>query len=133
MVFNLFDTHSFMMSLGVLLSAFVFYTIGVWAERVQKELKVWHLIFLVAGLFTETIGTSLVEQDANNAHFSDQTYTILGLIALFFIFIHVLWALWAYLRGSAQIRIRFRSSILFWCIWLIPYWISIYKAISMRP
>lgn len=133
MVFNLFDTHSFMMSLGVLLSAFVFYTIGVWAERVQKELKVWHLIFLVAGLFTETIGTSLVEQDANNTHFSDQTYTILGLIALFFIFIHVLWALWAYLRGLAQIRIRFRSSILFWCIWLIPYWISIYKAISMRP
>ena len=38
--------------------AMLFYTVGVWAERIQRRLKWWHLVFFWGGLTADTIGTT---------------------------------------------------------------------------
>jgi uncharacterized repeat protein (TIGR03987 family) len=40
--------------------ALVFYSIGVWSERVVGKLKPWHLVFFVLGLICDTWGTGLM-------------------------------------------------------------------------
>jgi uncharacterized repeat protein (TIGR03987 family) len=40
--------------------ALVFYSIGVWSERIMGELKRWHLIFFVLGLICDTWGTGMM-------------------------------------------------------------------------
>lgn len=50
---NEVDIHYLIAAISVITSALVFYTIGVWGERLQKRLKFWHLVFFVgtAGRF----------------------------------------------------------------------------------
>ena len=40
--------------------ALVFYSIGVWSERIQGKLKPWHLVFFYLGLVCDTWGTGLM-------------------------------------------------------------------------
>ncbi len=42
---NEVDIHYLIAAISVITSALVFYTIGVWGERLQKRLKFWHLVF----------------------------------------------------------------------------------------
>lgn len=35
----------------------LFYTVGVWAERIQRRLRWWHIFFFYTGLICDTIGT----------------------------------------------------------------------------
>jgi len=43
---------------AVLISlALVFYSIGVWRERIRGRLKVWHVIFFWLGLVFDATGT----------------------------------------------------------------------------
>ena len=46
---------------SVLISlALVFYSIGVWSERLAGRLKGWHLYFFWGGLAFDTTGTSIM-------------------------------------------------------------------------
>ena len=45
--------------------ALVFYSIGTWAERIQRTLKLWHIIFFLFGLCADTLGTALMSQIAS--------------------------------------------------------------------
>ncbi|WP_102408128.1 HsmA family protein [Parabacteroides bouchesdurhonensis] len=133
MVFNQVDIHYLIAAITVITSALIFYTIGVWGERIQKKLRAWHVIFFIAGLFADTIGTSFMEHIANLTHLHDNIHTITGLIAIFLMFIHVIWAIWTYFKGSKRARAHFnRFSIIVWCIWLIPYFIGVYLGISLH-
>jgi uncharacterized repeat protein (TIGR03987 family) len=40
--------------------ALLFYSIGVWSERIQGRLKSWHLVFFWLGLVCDTVGTALM-------------------------------------------------------------------------
>ena len=40
--------------------ALLFYSIGVWSERIQGRLKPWHLAFFYGGLVCDTIGTGMM-------------------------------------------------------------------------
>jgi uncharacterized repeat protein (TIGR03987 family) len=40
--------------------ALLFYSIGVWSERIQGRLKAWHLAFFWLGLVCDTWGTGLI-------------------------------------------------------------------------
>ena len=112
----------------------MFYTIGVWGERIQKKLKAWHVAFFVAGLFADAVGTGLMEQIAQMTGLQDNLHTITGIIAIVLMFIHALWALWTYFKGSRKAKAHFnRFSIVVWCIWLIPYCIGIYLGMSLHP
>ncbi|KKB49415.1 MULTISPECIES: HsmA family protein [Parabacteroides] len=134
MALNQIDTHFLIAAICVISSALVFYTIGVWGERIQKKLKAWHVAFFVAGLFADAVGTGLMEQIAQMTGLQDNLHTITGIIAIVLMFIHALWALWTYFKGSRKAKAHFnRFSIVVWCIWLIPYCIGIYLGMSLHP
>lgn len=134
MALNQIDTHFLIAAICVISSALVFYTIGVWGERIQRKLKAWHVAFFVAGLFADAVGTGLMEQIAQMTGLQDNLHTITGIIAIILMFIHALWALWTYFKGSRKAKAHFnRFSIVVWCIWLIPYCIGIYLGMSLHP
>lgn len=134
MALNQIDTHFLIAAICVISSALVFYTIGVWGERIQRKLKAWHVAFFVAGLFADAVGTGLMEQIAQMTGLQDNLHTITGIIAIVLMFIHALWALWTYFKGSRKAKAHFnRFSIVVWCIWLIPYCIGIYLGMSLHP
>lgn len=133
MVFNQVDTHFLIAAICVISSALVFYTIGVWGERLQKQLKAWHLVFFIAGLFADAVGTSLMEHIAKMIHLHDEIHSVTGMIAILLMLVHAMWALWTYFKGSARAKAHFnRFSIIVWCIWLIPYCIGIYMGMSLH-
>ena len=68
MELNQVDIHYLIAAICVISSALIFYTIGVWGERLQRKLKFWHLIFFLLGLLADTVGTSLMEQIAELTH-----------------------------------------------------------------
>ena len=55
MVFNQLDIHLLITAICVISSALICYTIGVWGERFQGQLKAWHLWFFVLGLYADAI------------------------------------------------------------------------------
>lgn len=127
------DLHFLISAIAVISSALVFYTIGVWGERLQKGLHKWHLIFFSLGLLCDTVGTSLMEHIAKLTHAHNEIHTVTGLMAIILMFVHAVWAFYTYYKGSAQAKKHFsRFSILVWCIWLIPYFIGVYIGMSMH-
>ena len=117
----------------VISSALIFYTIGVWGERLQRKLKFWHLIFFLLGLLADTVGTSLMEHIAELTHLHDEMHTVTGAIAILLMFVHALWAIWTYVKGTPIEKRHFnRFSIVVWCIWLIPYLIGVYLGMRLH-
>ena len=46
---------------GIIITlALVFYSIGVWSERIAGRLKPWHLVFFLLGLACDTTGTGMM-------------------------------------------------------------------------
>ncbi|MCX6053444.1 MAG: HsmA family protein [Chloroflexi bacterium] len=100
--------------------ALVFYSIGVWSERISGRLKKWHLLFFVLGLICDTWGTGLMIEMAGGLTFD--IHGITGVIAILLMFIHGLWAFFVLLRKDEKaIRSFHKFSITVWMIWLIPY------------
>ena len=48
------------LSTVIITLALVFYSIGVWSERIAGRLKPWHLLFFVLGLICDTWGTGMM-------------------------------------------------------------------------
>ena len=100
--------------------ALVFYSIGVWSERIQGRLKYWHLAFFVLGLVCDTWGTGLMFEMAGGMAFD--LHGISGLLAIVLMFIHAVWAAVVLLQKDEKAIQNFHKfSVLVWCIWLIPY------------
>lgn len=130
---NQVDTHFLIAAIAVISSALIFYSIGVWGERLQKGLRRWHLLFFSFGLICDTVGTSLMEHIAVLTHRHNELHTITGFTAIILMFIHAIWAFWTYYKGSPAAKRHFsRFSVLVWFIWLIPYFIGMYIGMSMH-
>jgi len=100
--------------------ALVFYTIGVWSERLAGRLKGWHLAFFWAGFVCDTTGTGIMMEMSNADFFNIHGLT--GLIAILLMFIHAVWASVVLARKDEQAIVNFHKfSIVVWLIWLIPY------------
>ena len=133
MELNQIDIHYLIAAIYVISSALIFYSIGVWGERLQKKLKFWHIIFFLLGLIADAVGTSLMEHIAELTHLHDEIHTVTGTIAILLMFVHASWAIWTYVKGSAQAKRHFnRFSIVVWCIWLIPYFIGMYLGMRLH-
>lgn len=133
MIFNQTDNRFLIAAIIAITSALVFYTIGVWGEKLQKKLKLWHIAFFLLGLCADTIGTTLMEHIAYLTRLHDPLHTITGFIAIILMFIHAVWAVWTYFRGTEKAKIRFnRFSIIVWFIWLIPYGIGVYLGMTLH-
>lgn len=128
-----FETHLLEMAIAVISSALLFYTIGVWAERLQHGLRLWHVVFFLFGITADLVGTGFMERYAHLTHTHDYIHTITGVIAVTLMLIHAIWALWVYFRGSESARRHFsRFSVFVWCVWLIPYGIGAYIGMSLH-
>lgn len=100
--------------------ALIFYSIGVWSERIAGKLKPWHLVFFVLGLICDTWGTGMMFEFVGGISFD--IHGVTGLIAIVLMFIHALWAFVVLIRKDEKAIQNFHKFSLFvWFVWLIPY------------
>ena len=101
--------------------ALVFYTVGVWSEKIQGELKNWHLYVFWIGLIFDTTGTTIMSKIAHEG-FKLNFHGITGLLAILLMLFHALWATIVLIRHDQTAKSKFHKfSILVWLIWLIPF------------
>lgn len=125
------ETNFLIAAIIVISSALVFYTFGVWGERIQKGLKLWHVIAFLMGITADIVGTSLMEHIAKLTGDHNELHTITGFTAVGLMLVHAAWAVWTYAKGSQRAKEHFsRFSIVVWLIWLIPYGIGVYIGMS---
>ncbi len=100
--------------------ALVFYSIGVWAERITGRLKTWHLVFFVLGLTCDTWGTGMMIKMVGGLTFD--IHGITGVVAILLMIVHAVWALIVLIRKNEKaIKSFHKFSVAVWVIWLIPY------------
>jgi uncharacterized repeat protein (TIGR03987 family) len=101
--------------------ALVFYTIGVWAERIAKLLKPWHVVMFWLGLACDTTGTYAMERLGDGIDWRSP-HTITGALAILLMLGHAIWATWTIRRGTEEAQKDFyKYSIFVWLFWLVPY------------
>jgi uncharacterized repeat protein (TIGR03987 family) len=101
--------------------ALIFYTIGVWGEKIQGRLRKWHLIIFWIGFVFDTTGTSLMSMISKDA-FKLNFHGITGLLAIILMLFHALWASIVTAKHNEKAKANFhRFSIIVWLIWLIPF------------
>jgi uncharacterized repeat protein (TIGR03987 family) len=111
-------------------AALVFYSIGVWGERISGRLKWWHFVFFVLGLICDTWGTGMMFEMVGGMSFD--IHGITGVIAIVLMFIHAAWALVVLLKKDEQAIVNFHKfSIVVWLIWLIPYFSPMFFNLAM--
>jgi len=111
--------------------ALVFYTIGVWSERVVGRLKVWHLFFFCLGLVCDTVGTGMMFSFAGRWTFD--VHGVTGMVAIVLMMVHAAWATIVLVRRDEHWITRFhRFSVFVWAIWLVPYLSPLVFAMAVR-
>ncbi len=100
--------------------ACVLYTIGVWAEKLQGRLKVWHMVVFWLGLTCDTIGTGAMSKMAGSL-FQFNFHGITGMAAIVLMLFHAAWAsIVLYKKDEKKILQFHKFSMVVWIIWLIP-------------
>jgi uncharacterized repeat protein (TIGR03987 family) len=113
-------TSQILVSTILITLALVFYTIGVWAERIAGRLKGWHLIFFWSGLICDTLGTGIMMDYAGGL--TADIHGVTGVLAILLMVIHAVWATIVLVRKDENAIANFHKfSLLVWIIWLIPY------------
>jgi uncharacterized repeat protein (TIGR03987 family) len=101
--------------------ALLFYSIGVWSEKLQRGLKGWHLAMFWAGLVFDTTGTTIMGKIAEGG-FVLNFHGVTGLMAILLMIFHAVWATIVLVRRDEKSKLGFhRFSLVVWCIWLIPF------------
>jgi len=102
--------------------ALIFYSLGVWSERLSKYLKPWHVIAFWIGFMFDVSGTLGMHIMAGGFFDFTKMHTLTGQLALWLMFVHAIWATRVVRKGSEKTRQGFhRYSIIVWLIWLVPY------------
>lgn len=100
--------------------ALVLYTVGVWAEKLQKRLKVWHVVVFWGGLICDTIGTGAMGSIAGGM-FQFNFHGVTGVTAILLMLLHATWATIVMVKNDEKMKVKFHKfSIVVWAIWLIP-------------
>src|SRR5512137_1827817 len=84
--------------------ALVFYSVGVWSERIARYLKPWHVVAFWAGFAFDIAGTTAMRGLAKGAFDLRSAHTLTGQIALWLMFAHAIWATRVTRRGSEAAR-----------------------------
>lgn len=115
-------TITILMSAVLITLALIFYSIGIWAERVIRYLKKWHVVFFWLGFIFDLIGTYAMHLLATNPFDITEPHTLTGQIALWLMLMHAIWASYIVIKGNEIARLKFHKySIVVWFVWLIPY------------
>ena len=111
--------------------ALIFYSLGVWSERIAKYLKPWHVLSFWIGFAFDVSGTIAMHKIAVGPFDIFEPHTLTGQIALWLMLVHAIWASWVIRKGSPEVRINFHKfSLIVWLIWLIPYFGGMYLGMS---
>jgi len=111
--------------------ALAFYTLGVWAERIARYLKPWHVAAFWTGFVFDVSGTWTMHKMAAGRFNILEPHTFTGQLAIWLMLIHAIWATVVIYRGSEKAHRSFhRYSLIVWLIWLVPYFGGMY--IGMR-
>ena len=114
-------------SITLISLALVFYSLGVWAERISRYLKLWHVIAFWTGFVFDVSGTWAMHIIAKNPFDLTNPHTLTGQIALWLMLAHALWATIVVKRGNEKELINFNKySVIVWLFWLIPYFSGLY-------
>jgi len=100
--------------------ACILYTLGVWAEKIQKRLKIWHVVVFYLGLIFDTIGTGAMGKLAGSL-IQLNFHGLTGLLAILLMLFHAVWATVVMVRKNETMILNFHKfSFIVWIIWLIP-------------
>jgi len=111
--------------------ALVFYSTGIWAERIARRLKPWHLIAFWTGFVFDVSGTWAMHKLADGKFDFLDPHTLTGQIALWLMLGHALWATIVVRKGKESMLNNFHKlSIFVWLVWLIPYFGGMFLAMS---
>ena len=112
-------------------SALVFYTIGVWSEKLAGRLKPWHLILFWIGFVCDTTGTTLMGDMAGRLQFN--VHGLTGVLAIVLMLGHALWASLVLARKDERaIQVFHNFSLFVWLVWLVPYLTGMAGAMLVR-
>ena len=113
----------------IITTALIFYSIGVWSERISGKLKAWHLVFFWLGLICDTWGRGMMFEMAGGMTFD--LHGLTGLIAIILMLIHAIWATFVMIKRDERWIHRFhRFSVFVWVVWLIPYFSPMFFALG---
>ena len=121
-----------MLAVSIILisSALVFYTLGVWAERRAGVLRPWHVASFVLGLAFDASGTWIMSVIAQSnpaaptgvAGVLTSVMAVTGALALLLMLVHAVWAVVTLVRNRPNELRRFHTwSLAVWLVWLVPY------------
>jgi uncharacterized repeat protein (TIGR03987 family) len=111
--------------------ALIFYSLGVWAEKLARYLKPWHVVAFWTGFLFDMLGTWMMHKLANGPFNILEPHTFTGQVALWLMLIHAIWATYVVRKGSESTRKKFhRYSIIVWLIWLVPYFGGMWMGMS---
>ena len=130
--FNIKREKSMPPSASIIITlALVFYSIGVWSERIAGRLKPWHLAFFYLGLACDTVGTGMMFLLAGGMTFD--VHGLTGLLAIILMLLHAVWATIVLVRKDEKWITDFhRFSVVVWVIWLVPYLSPVFFAMKLR-
>ncbi len=118
-------------SAALITLALVFYSLGVWAERLAHYLKPWHVAAFWVGFAFDLSVTWAMHHLAEGPFDILEAHTFTGQIALWLMLIHAIWATRVASVGSEEARQGFhRYSLVVWLIWLIPYVSGMYLGMT---
>ncbi len=111
--------------------ALLFYSLGVWAERIARYLKPWHTVAFFTGFIFDVSGTYAMHLLADGRFDITEPHTLTGQIALWLMLFHAVWAARVVIKKDERMRTSFhRFSIIVWLIWLIPYFGGMFLGMS---
>jgi len=103
-----------------IVSALIFYTIGVWSEKFAGKLKPWHLLLFWIGFVFDTTGTTLMGTIAGKMDFD--IHGVTGVLAIVLMLSHATWATIVLItRQEKWIRDFHKFSLFVWLVWLVPF------------
>jgi uncharacterized repeat protein (TIGR03987 family) len=115
--------NSFVLFSAVLITiALIAYSIGVWAERLSRYLKKWHVAAFWTGFIFDLSGTLAMGHISDDPFNLLKLHTLTGQIALWLMLFHAIWATIVVKRRQENLRNKFHQySLVVWLVWLVPY------------
>ncbi|HCV42959.1 MAG TPA: TIGR03987 family protein [Bacteroidetes bacterium] len=114
-------------SASLITLALIFYSAGVWSERIARYLKPRHVAAFWIGFFFDVCGTLAMHHLAERPFNLLEPHTLTGQIAIWLMLAHATWATQVVNKGSDKARRGFhRYSLFVWLIWLVPYFGGMY-------
>ena len=111
--------------------ALVFYSTGIWAERLARFLKPWHVVTFWIGFAFDVAGTLMMHKMAAGHFNLLDLHTLTGQLALWLMLAHATWATVVIRRNLESLKLKFhRYSLFVWLIWLVPYFGGMFLAMG---